>query len=168
MNTIDKIKILNAYKSGQTIEEYSKLTLDSLGDNKPSLFTKEDLPDYDFDFRRYTYKVQKKPKYRPYETVAEFVKDYTDKLVKQYGINYQLTPLERPIIFVKGPCGDTFDSKVDRLVDSFVDSFGSATMVHIASLSTSYPDKFKNGWVNMEKLYKYFTYLDGSKIGKEK
>lgn len=167
MNTIEKIKILNAYKSGQTIEEYSKIAPDSLS-YKPSLITREDLPDYDFDFRRYTYKIQKKPKYRPYETVSEFIEDYNAKLSCQYGVSYQPTPLEKPVIFVKGPYGGSFNSKVDRLVDSFVDSFGSATMVHIASLSTSYPDKFENGWVNMKELYEYFTYLDGSKIGKER
>lgn len=135
-NIEEMIKVMKAYKNGETIERRIKRYIKGCDDSWVT------IPSPIWNWYDYDYRVKSKEKIRPYKSSNEMIEDYCSRA------NINLSPMEVPSIWIKDKMAD-FKRQIIAYVDDTV-------YVNFGANLDCY---------NYKELLKLFTYVDGSPIG---
>ena len=130
-------EIMKAYVEGKQLQ-YKYYTFDA--------WTDCDNPQFNFELFQYRIKPEvKEPTYRPYKDCEEMIADYRDKY----------SPIVRQ---------DQYKLYMDNIWLRNKDNNGVVQIIGFLDGYVHFCNSF--GYCDLEHLFKKFTYLDGSPVGK--
>ena len=130
-------EILKAYSEGKQLQYQNRIDKEWIDSSNPS-----------FDFTKYKYRIKpevKEPTYRPYKDCEEMIADYRDKY----------SPIVRQ---------DQYKLYMDNIWLRNKDNNGVVQIIGFLDGYVHFCNSF--GYCDLEHLFKKFTYLDGSPVGK--